>query len=78
MSGDQQILSIIANIEMKENDVKQPKFYIQYGRISITLGSVIAGCNCIGNVGIKNQVYDALKICATSFSGFKRIINVNL
>ena len=52
MSRDQQISSVIGGFsllpiyEVKRNDSKEPKFSIYYWRISVTLGSGIAGLNC--------------------------------
>ena len=52
MSRDQQILSVISGfsllpiLEIKRNDFKEPRFSICYWRISVTLGSGIAGFNC--------------------------------
>ena len=49
MSGDQKIVSNVGgflffpNKEIKENDLRGPKFWIHNRRISIILGSVIKG-----------------------------------
>ena len=53
MSRDQPISSVIGGFlfllikEIKRNDLKGPQLSIRYWRISITLGSGIAGFNCI-------------------------------
>ena len=52
-SRDQQISSVIGGFSLlpiqriKRNDLKGPRFSIRYSRISVTLGSGIAGFNCM-------------------------------